>query len=329
MNTEELIKNAIPATQGYYIYSNPDDEKWRYNPLRLKNRELVERLFAIGKHTDYPKHIIIEVTNLCNLGCDFCNREVMTRPVQSLPFEYYKKIVDEAAELSVHSISLYMLGEPFLHKEIREFVNYAKKMGIPYVDISTNGHYDMRRILGTALNELIISIDGNDKETYEKMRAKSNWEKVIKNCEEFLSARKEGKYEYPFVRMQIIDAMQTHHQISGFVERWIGKADVIYIKTFEEMRQSFDEEHSKKYRIKEISEETRIPCKQLFFTQNVNSNGDISLCCHDPHGKLVVGNISQMTLKEAWESEMANYFRKSHKNKIYPSICGPCKDWKW
>ena len=193
--------------------------------------------------------------------------------------------------------------------------------------------------------ELIISIDGNDKATFESLRKNADWGVVIKNVEEFLEAKKAGNYEYPFVRMQIIDLKQTHDQLEAFVERWIDKVDVIYLKKFEEMRQSFDEAHSQGLRIIHEEESTRIPCKQLFFTFNVNSNGDITLCCHDPHGYLVVGNIGKestgelpdgsiyqipkMSLIEAWESAKSKYFRSEHIKGRYPSICGPCKDWKW
>lgn len=348
----QLIAEARPATQGKYIYRVESDERWRYNPRRRANRAFVEELYADGRHTPFPVHLIVETTNVCNLDCVFCNRIVMSRPVQTMKYEVFQKIVDEAVANNVYSMSLYMLGEPMMNKRIREFVNYAKKMGIPYVDISTNGHYDLKPLLGTALDELIISIDGNTKETFEALREKSNWETVIKNVDEFLDAKAAGRYEYPFVRMQIIDLQQTHGEINGFIERWLPKADVIYLKKFEEMRQSFDEEHSKGLRLVEEKEEPRIPCKQLFFTLNVNSNGDITLCCHDPHGYLVVGNIEketsgtiradngdtgsdvvyqipQMSLAQAWESAKANFFRVSHKAGKYPSICAPCKDWKW
>ncbi len=56
----------------------------------------------------------------CNLKCIMCNREVMTRPQVDLDLGLYKNIVDEAVENRIYSISIYALGEPFLHKDIRE-----------------------------------------------------------------------------------------------------------------------------------------------------------------------------------------------------------------
>ena len=76
----------------------------------------------------------------------------MSRENKTMSMDVYKKIVDEAAEWGVHSMSLYALGEPMLDKHIRERIIYAKRMGVPYCDVSSNCSYDLSPLLGTSLN---------------------------------------------------------------------------------------------------------------------------------------------------------------------------------
>ena len=42
-------------------------------------------------------------------------------------FDFYKKLVDEAAILDVPSIKLKKQGEPLLNPKLEEFITYAKK----------------------------------------------------------------------------------------------------------------------------------------------------------------------------------------------------------
>ena len=224
------------STQGLNLYRKPEDEKWRYNPKRRRNREIAEMSYRDRHYLDFPLHVIIEPTNRCNMMCKMCLRNVMTRPQGMMEWDVFTKIVDEVAANPVHSISLYMLGEPMLHPRIRDMVNYIKKMGIPYCDVSTNALINFTDLLGTALDEIIISLDGIDNATYNQSRQGDYWA-IEANIMNFLRIKEEEEYEYPFVRMQIIAMESNKPYLDRFIDRWIGKADLVYIKKLEGMVQ--------------------------------------------------------------------------------------------
>lgn len=52
--------------------------------------------------------------------------------------------------------------------------------------------------------------------------------------------------------------------------------------------------------------------------------GDIYPCASDYCYHMKIGNISEMTIKEAWNSEIMNNLRKSIKNKSLGKICKNC-----
>lgn len=309
------------STQGLNLYRNQADENWRYNPKRRNNRKIAEKSYREKKYLDFPLHVIIEPTNRCNMMCRMCLRNVMTRPQGMMQWKIFTRIVDEIAEHDTHSISLYALGEPMLHPRIRDMINYIKKMGIRYCDISTNGLKTIVPLLGTALDEVIISLDGINNETYNQSR-QGDFDKIKENIEYFLMKKAEGNYEYPFVRMQIIDMESNKKFLDEYADYWHGKADVVYIKKLEGMVQGLGEKL-----VKIGPQPDRMPCKQLWYTHTINWNGDHAFCCHDPHGRSVLGNIKDMTIGEAWHSQKKMAETVGQVRCYYCDFCKDCVDW--
>lgn len=77
------------------------------------------------------------------------------------------------------------VGEPFLNKDFVEMVRYAREKDI-WVRAVSNGsllhvNENYKKIIDADINELIISIDGTKKETFESIRVNSNFDQVIEN----------------------------------------------------------------------------------------------------------------------------------------------------
>mgnify|MGYP003302632328 CR=1 FL=1 len=82
------------------------------------------------------KKIYLEITNICNLNCSFCIGNERTK--KFMPFEEFKIIL---RKIKKHTNYLYfhILGEPLMHPNINEFINYAHDEGFN-VNITTNGY---------------------------------------------------------------------------------------------------------------------------------------------------------------------------------------------
>ena len=88
-----------------------------------------------------------------------------------MKFDFYKRIIDTAADLKVPSVKLNWRGEPLLNPQLEKFIKYAKDNGILEVSINTNAtHLTKERsqsLIDSGLDLIIYSFDGGTKKTYE------------------------------------------------------------------------------------------------------------------------------------------------------------------
>ena len=57
------------------------------------------------------------------------------------------------------------------------------------------------------------------------------------------------------------------------------------------------------------SSEKKPPCAGLWTTPMVQVNGDVTTCCLDEHLVNKIGNLTQQSLAEIWNSEQMNQWR--------------------
>ncbi len=79
--------------------------------------------------------IYIEITNVCNLKCSFCIGN--TRQPRFMTIDEFTRIVQKIKPYTDY-IYLHILGEPLLHKDLKEFLLVAINYNLR-VNITTNG----------------------------------------------------------------------------------------------------------------------------------------------------------------------------------------------
>ena len=104
------------------------------------------------------KKVYIEITNSCNLKCDFCIGN--KRKVRFLSFDDFKFILDKISSYTKY-LYFHILGEPLLHPDVVKFIEYASNMGF-FVNITTNG-YLINRLKGVNnIRQLNVSLHSFD-----------------------------------------------------------------------------------------------------------------------------------------------------------------------
>ena len=81
------------------------------------------------------KKIYVEITNICNLNCSFCNRT--KKPKRSMTVEEFKTVLEKIKDYTDY-IYLHVQGEPLLHKDIDKILLLCEGYNIK-VNITTNG----------------------------------------------------------------------------------------------------------------------------------------------------------------------------------------------
>lgn len=111
------------------------------------------------------KKFYIEITNVCNLACDFCPET--KRKAQFMSIEIFDKILDQIKPYTDY-IYFHVKGEPLLHPDIDKFLDLSYKKGFK-VNITTNGtlinKVKDKIIMKKALRQVNFSLhsfDGNE-----------------------------------------------------------------------------------------------------------------------------------------------------------------------
>ena len=106
----------------------------------------------------------LEITNVCNLNCVFCPKT--TREKHTLTLEEFDTLTNRLKG-EVKFLYFHLMGEPFLHPQLPQFVLMAKQKGFVPV-LTTNGtllnkRTDMLDALPHKLQISLHSHEGNGK----------------------------------------------------------------------------------------------------------------------------------------------------------------------
>jgi len=114
----------------------------------------------------YPKKVQIEVTNHCNLKCEGCLREKMTRKKGYISYDTLLDALFVCDEFEIEEILLHNWGEPLLHPNILKIIKIIKILGFR-VGFTTNGtlltHDKLIELKEAGLDRLDISYNKNTK----------------------------------------------------------------------------------------------------------------------------------------------------------------------
>lgn len=167
----------------------------------------------------YPLTLSIEPTTSCNLRCPECPSGLrsFTRNTGMLEMNLFKKVVDETAKHLVY-LYLYFQGEPYLHPQFNELVQYASRKGI-YTVTSTNAHYldsaCARKTVEAGLSRIIISIDGTTQESYAKYRIGGSLERVLEGTKQLVHWKKQLQSATPHIIFQFVVFRHNESEIAA------------------------------------------------------------------------------------------------------------------
>jgi len=167
-----------------------DSHRLMFHPKRVSD-------WVEGKNI-YPIYVEIGLTNRCNHRCSFCALDWVEKNKADMDSKIMLYTLDELPAYGVKSVMFAGEGEPLLHRDISQFVKYAKENGLD-VSITTNGvlfnEKKAKEIL-PYLSWIRFSVDAGTKETYSKIHGtkEKDFEKVISNIEYAANLRDKKEY---------------------------------------------------------------------------------------------------------------------------------------
>lgn len=286
----------------------------------LEYRKLWNNAEKGGEVPSAPMHLDIGLTSWCNLRCKMCFRNADSPNIekQYMSLEMARKIATECRELGVYAIALGEGSEGLLHPQIEEIIDIFSEAGMLELFVMTNGillnDNLIKKIISSKVDRVNISIDAATKETYKKIRG-ANLDILEKNIERFLELR--GNRKTPLLRVSFVKQEENISEIELFLEKWKEKADVV------DFQDVVNYENVDK--LIQIDRQIDYICPPPFTRLCIKWNGDI-YPCSNPYSKYFkIGNINDITIKMAWESEVITKLRKDMLEKNMPLACKNCR----
>ena len=285
------------------------------------------------KKLDFPNRVTIELTNDCNVSCTFCNRQKIAMNIGYMDEKLFYKIVDEMANHLPVKMVPFFRGEPLMHPQIIDFIKYAKHKGIGPIQMASNAlllDENMQKdLIESGIDYLSFSLDTLDNELYRCSRQLGNLEISSRNVESMglkCKERRKRGLSAPTIQVSTINIDEYIPGQKAFIDKWTQYVDVVRVY----------EQHDEKGRLVNPEIQKRLdvfsdrkPCRKVFTDMIIYWDGSLALCNYDWNENREVGNVSHMSLQEAWNSKMYDAIRQMHlTNTFDESICKECHHWK-
>ena len=173
------------------------------------------------------QQIALEIFGGCNYKCPMCPQASGRESsfLKKLPFDVYKKIIDEGLQYGLKAVSLQGSGEPTLRPDMPKFVEYAKKKGLKCISLTNGFHLSTelsRRLIDAGIDTLRISAIGYSPETYAKWMSKDAFHQVRRQALEFINLNQimGGASELTLYHL-IIDPNNVESEIELYRRNWI------------------------------------------------------------------------------------------------------------
>lgn len=321
----------------------------KFNYTRGRNAWRVLSSYYISMRKGKPLHqglpisLSFEPTTACNLRCPECpsGLRAFTRPTGMMQEALFKKVIDELQD-SLLYLLFYFQGEPYLHPDFLDLVQYASQKGI-YTATSTNAHFlheaNARRTVESGLDRLIISIDGITQETYQQYRMGGKLEKVLEGTQNIIRCKKELKSKKPHVIFQFLVVRPNEHQIDDVkvLAKKLG-VDEVVLKTAQiynhQQGSSLIPNQDQYSRYQKQNDGTYIiknkllnHCWKMWHSCVITWDGQIVPCCFDKDAQYSLGNVAQMSFREVWHSPAYDAFRaKLLQSRNQIEMCRNCTE---
>ncbi|MFN2460821.1 MAG: radical SAM protein [Candidatus Velthaea sp.] len=172
---------------------------------------------------ELPRYAQIEPVGQCNLRCTMCSIQYRRDgppygPLAFMPYDAFTALLSELPTLE--ELHLQGLGEPLMHPRFFDMIAFAVARG---VRVSVNSNLILlnadraERCVTSGLATLHISIDGATAETYERIRVRSKFARLMRNIELLSAAKERFGARHPALSFTVVVMRQNLEELADLV----------------------------------------------------------------------------------------------------------------
>lgn len=279
------------------------------------------------------KKVYIEITNICNLNCDFCPKTTRTPEITTK--EKFLHIIKSVKPYTDH-IYLHLLGEPTMHPELEDYLHISEEHGLK-VNLTTNGTliHKVKDVLmnAPALRQVNISLH-----SFEGNASEVSMDAYLEGIINFINEATSKSEVICSLRLWNMDSEalkgknERNHDIMSILEEKLGvgfniaealkekNGIKLKPKVYLNMAQKF--EWPDKERL--MSEEETF-CYGLRDQVGILVDGTVVPCCLDSEGHIALGNIFKEPFKDIIVSERSQKLYDGFSSrKAVEKLCQSC-----
>lgn len=205
-----------------------------------KNTELNIKELEAGATVlqSYPRRLVFELTNACNLNCVMCGRNAADFKPTVFNMDIFRSF--EPIMDSIEEVTLMGWGEPTIHPHFNEMLEIIDRHSARKY-FCTNG-MNLKKIKEAIFDYHVdvfaVSLDGATKETNDRIRRGSKIDVITEDLKDIVRIKKERGLKYPWINF-VFCAMQSNiRELPDLVrlaaDIGIEEVKVVYLTVFED-----------------------------------------------------------------------------------------------
>lgn len=265
----------------------------------------------------------IEITNTCNLNCDFCPKH--HRKKRQLTAEEFDLLTDKIRG-KVCFLYFHLMGEPLLHPLLPDFIKMARDKGFKTV-LTSNGTLLNRcmTLLDTLPHKIQLSLHSHES------NAKSGLASYIDEVMQFSTQAAERGTCIVLRLWNQGGRDKENEKTIQLIEQYVPKpwkdrpdgfrlSDNLYL----EFDRKFQWPDTKKEDIKD--KQPQLFCKALIKQIGILADGSLVPCCLDHEGDVLLGNLFHQSLDEILSSPRSQAMLEGFRHHIASEhLCRNCE----
>lgn len=214
-----------------------------------------------------------QLTSVCNRNCKYC---FGPSHIKSLTKDEIFRIIDCLSSNGVNQLGI-TGGEPLLHPDIEEIINYAVNIGLSiYLSTNCDYYFKYAKLIKEKVSIIGIPIDGSNEETHDYLRGHGSFGNIKSVLNDISNSNSKIKIKFGTV---ITNCNQSDLiAIEKFISAYSSK--IIFWKLYE------------------------------LITYDRNINGTKELCCNDEAEKNSLGHFldKQIIIDDTKSKRNKSYF---------------------
>lgn len=279
------------------------------------------------------KKVYIEITNVCNLSCNFCPKT--KRKYKFMNKEEFTYILEQVKPFTDH-IYFHLMGEPLLHENIEYFFKESKEKGL-HVNLTTNGTL-LNKVGDKIINSNAVRQVNISLHSFEANKKTVELEEYLNNVTDFIIKARENSNIICAIRLWNMDSEDLrgennlNKEILKIIEENLGLEFSLSEKLQESNKIKLKDKvylnMAEKFQWPDIKIDTlgeNVFCHGLRNQIGILADGTVVPCCLDSDGNLELGNVFEKTLEDILNGERAtNIYNGFSRRVAVESLCQKC-----